>query len=330
MGCVIAVPAPQKFTGLCISLFRTRTARAIIIRMKTYVYTCRDKDGTLTRGRLEASDRADALRQLRNQGRLPLSLSEGTLAAHPQTGTRRAVLVAAAVLLAALAVVLILAPSWWPPHRPTLPGATSSARQSAGKASPKTGVASPDEPVHSAGAEDQLPADARDVSDTRPPVTAAMPDTAAGPEENAPEEKPAPAFKTLSEQLIAMLGQPGEERPPLPDLSGETLEDDFLRASANVLVIMPNDSDALAADKENVAWVKSYIAEAKKMGWTPGEYIRELENTRKQQAMDRREAILFMAEIERDYPDDADAVRTELNSRLEEKGVLPLPVPADE
>ena len=134
----------------------------------------------------------------------------------------------------------------------------------------------------------------------------------------------------MSEQLIAMLGQPGEERPPLPDLTGHTLEEDFLRAAANILVITENDSDELAAAKENVAWVKTYIAEAKKMGWTPGEYIRELEEARRQQALDRREAAALMSEVERDFPGEAGAVRAELNRGLEARGILPLSPPAGE
>ena len=70
--------------------------------MKSYTYTCRGKDGTLKRGRLEASDRADALRQLKGQGYLPFSISEGARATHPQK-KRHLVLLTAAAALAVIA-----------------------------------------------------------------------------------------------------------------------------------------------------------------------------------------------------------------------------------
>jgi len=300
--------------------------------MKTYTYTCRNKDGTLKRGQLEASGRADALHQLKSQGRLPLSLSEGASAAHPGKKKHLAAAAAAAALIAVIAgvVFLLSAPSQQQSRKPQSPKATPETRQPLKNNTQQKTAARADNHLTQA-TEDGEAETLAGATEAQTSLTAAMPgDNAALLDEKVPEEKPAPAFRTMSEQLIAMLGQPGEERPPLPDLSGETLEADFLRASTNVLVITDNDSDALAAAKENVAWVKSYIEEAKKMGWTPGEYIRELENVRKQQAMDRRQALLLMAEIERDYPDDADAARTELNRDLEEKGILPLPAPTDE
>jgi hypothetical protein len=79
--------------------------------------------------------------------------------------------------------------------------------------------------------------------------------------------------------------------------------------------------------KENVAWVKTYIAEAKRMGWTPAQYIQELEKTRKLEALQRNTAAQMMAEIEREYPNDVTAARAELNKELLEKGLKPLDEP---
>jgi len=290
--------------------------------MKNYTYTCRNKDGTLKRGQLSAPDRADALRQLKSQGHLPLSISEGPSAPPPNARKRLAALTAATALAIAIGMVLLRPTlSRQQPDNPLSPQATSAMRPSLKNKTQETLTGHHQTPTQEDAG---FFADATD-SRLSPLTHMAAADNAAPLEdETSREESAPPAFKTMSEQLIAMLGQPGEERPPLPDLSSETLEEDFLRASTNILVITEDDSDTLAAAKENVAWVKSYIEEAKRLGWTPGEYIRELENVRKQQAMDRRQALAIMAEVERDFPDDATAVRTELNRELEEKGILPL------
>jgi hypothetical protein len=143
------------------------------------------------------------------------------------------------------------------------------------------------------------------------------------------EAKPLPVaeLKSDSEQLIAMLGLPGEEMPPLPIPEHDDLVKDFGNAETNTIVIKETDDDRTAMSKENVAWVKTYIAEAKRMGWTPAQYIQELEKTRKLEALQRNTAAQMMAEIEREYPNDVTAARAELNKELLEKGLKPLDEP---
>lgn len=147
-----------------------------------------------------------------------------------------------------------------------------------------------------------------------------------GPEAPQPPAEPPKerAFKSLSEQLVAMLGLPGEEMPPLPDISGENLEGDFAKAMTNVLVIKEQDTTKIAALKENVAWVKTYIGEARQMGWTTSQYIQELEKTRRIEAEHRNAAAAVLAEVQSQSPAETPAAKEALNKELTEKGLIPL------
>lgn len=60
------------------------------------------------------------------------------------------------------------------------------------------------------------------------------------------------------------------------------------------------------------------------MGWTPAEYIRELEKQRKEEVLNRNTAQEILEQIENEFPNQAEAAREELNKELEKKGILPL------
>lgn len=141
------------------------------------------------------------------------------------------------------------------------------------------------------------------------------------PPSEPPEERD---FKSYSEQLVAMLGLPGEEVPPLPDISGEDLEDDFAKGATNVIVIKEQDTTKIAALKENVAWVKTYIGDARQMGWTTSQYIQELEKTRRIEAEQRSAAAAVLDEVEKQAPEDSAVAKEVLNNELKTKGLIPL------
>lgn len=301
--------------------------------MKTFAYTYRAHSGALKQASLQALDRHDALRQIKATGCVPVSVTEGNAAA-PGAGVpwnRTAWLaVAGVVLIAGLGVWLFSGPKT---KRQTVstnpsmvksqavdkPTSRSVSRTQVTKA-PRSKVEVAD-PVTVAG-ETQKKVVAKQVRNV----------AAVTPPDEPTEEKKAKHrnLSTASEQLIAMLGRPGEDRPPLPLIAEDDLIEDFEKASTNLIYFDENDDEKTFAHKENVAWVKEYIKEAKNLGWTPGEYLRELEVKRMEEAAERNAAYKILAEIEAEMPAEAPAAREVLNKELKNKGIIPLDEPVME
>lgn len=127
--------------------------------------------------------------------------------------------------------------------------------------------------------------------------------------------------------MLAMLGRPGEEMPPLPISGSEDLAADLKRAMTNLIVIYETDDDQTINRKETVAWLKVQLAEAEQEGWNPGEVIKALEDQRKEEAAIRKAAAQQLAEIIREHPEQAKQARAEINAALVAQGLLPLDPP---
>jgi hypothetical protein len=305
--------------------------------MKTFSYKCRDKNWAVKTGSICANDRSEALRELKRQGFVPMSLTEGSATKHAHflfTISPRILSISFGLLVTVTGFVVFLL---WPRHPREkganariessvthLPPVVTSSKVPASSVVEKMTVISPEPGV---SVQDSLPVVKKTAVPSSPVIlpqrqTPVM--VQASPAEDTPKEIEILALKTPSEQLIGMLGRPGEEVPPLPELPDETLEEDFEKAATNLIVISDRDDAATIAHKENVAWIKEYIKEAKKMGWTPAEYIRELEKQRKEEVLNRNTAQEILEQIENEFPNQAEAAREELNKELEKKGILPL------
>lgn len=281
------------------------------------------------------------MRLLKAQGLAPLSLVEGSAVksadATPKIFRLVFALLAAVIVGGGLLVVVRNLPK-----RP----AKVAEKQPAAK--PKKTASAPKK--ERAPAPLPKPAPAPAVAKTLPPPVDPAPASlqpqapkteAPAEEKRQPENVPPPELSeeqkaemrnmsTASEQLIAMLGQPGEERPPLPIPEEDTLDSDFDNAATNLITVYDTDDDKLIAHKSNVATVKEFIKEARKMGWTPSEYIRELEKKRQEEAAERKAAQEILSEVEDVAPAETRAAREELNKELEKKGIIPLDPPAVE
>lgn len=304
--------------------------------MKTFTYTYRDKAGALKKSALQAADRLDALRQIRAMGCVPVSVTEGVF----KTGSglplpfspHLVVLTGCVVIFLAFLVVYRLKPGKTHPGRAERVSATV---KHAPKALPAA-AAKPDEPLAAAKSptadkpvRPEKPAESKTVA-ARHGTGTGVPNAELPEAQKNGEEPGIRNMPTASEQLISMLGMPGEDTPPLPLSEEDTLETDFEKAITNTIYITDKDDEESAARKENVAWVKEYIKEAKKLGWTPGEYLRALEKKRKEEAAFRSEAHRLIGEIENETPEEAPAAREALNKELEKEGLLPLEEPAQE
>ncbi|MCL1920145.1 MAG: hypothetical protein FWG50_03560 [Kiritimatiellaeota bacterium] len=290
--------------------------------MKTYVYTCRNKDGTLKRGQLEAPDRADALRQLRSQGHLPLSLSEGSSAARPQTKTHLAALAATAVLLAALAVVLSARHTAKTAQNPD----TQKSRDAiAANRSPSPKNTSPHTPTQAAE-----PEDPKNVYSEPAPPPAHVAGAALQAEGDAEipvaeAEAPDSTLRTQTEKMLSLMASlpPGAEIPPMPILPG--MEKDFAAALTNEIVIHADDTDEMANRKEAIAWLKLGVATLVQEGNSPSEAIKLIEENANKIAKMRNELLRYATALYREgKEDEAMAFIAEANKELDPYGAEPI------
>ena len=304
--------------------------------MKSYAYTARDSSGATTSGHLSADDRAGAVREIRARGLVPLSIEEG---AAPAGGARglpgaRVIALAAGALLAAVALVALLARRPAPPPAPKPadttgttvatgtagttgpPAATPATPRPAGKAVP---------PQAAAGTRPAIPRPAVPAGSAAPAVPA--PPAAPAAAEESPEPPQPHVYKTLTEQLLAMVGRPGEVMPPLPISGTEDLAANLKEALTNLIEIYEDDDAHTVNRKETVAWLKIQLAEADKEGWNPAEVIKALEEQRQEEAAIRKEAARRFQEMRRENPDKAREIRAAINAELAEQGILPLDPP---
>lgn len=305
--------------------------------MKTYVYNYRNTDGMLKQGSLQAINRGDAIRRINENGHILVAINEGNALKKPRISSR--FLKPSAVLrIAAVSGVLVTLLVLWHlfKHRKPatiatvplqasqspLPHSTTTRPLRASSAMPDhrevTRVA-PDIPLEAESPTQTLTPSI--FNQQRPSFIIHTPKTETPFNPTIVEEQ---TLKTPTEQLIGMLGRPGEERPPLPEFPDETLVEDFEKSLRNMIVIKDSDDDETIAHKENVAWIKEYMRKAKEMGWTPAEYLKALEQQRVQEAAERNAAHVLLEEVRKEKPELTKAAREELNADLGNRGILPL------
>ena len=293
--------------------------------MKNYKYTCRNKSGTLRRGQLEASDRADALRQLKSQGDLPLSISEGSLAMHPQKKTHFAAVIAATVLISVLVAILFTRNT--SKTRPE-PDTTTSGKAIAANHKPSQKNIPPQVLPQTAESEER----SDDSSHVSVPSTVQRVDNTLQAKDNPEEmptvieeEKPDSTLRTQTEKMLSLMASlpPGTEIPPMPILPG--MENDFIVAQTNIIVIHADDTDEMAERKEKIAWLKQDITTLVQEGKSPSEAIKLIEENANRVAKIRSEFQQYATALYREgKKDEAMAFIDEANEELRQYGVEPV------
>jgi len=311
--------------------------------MKTFGYTLRDKEGALKKGSLQAVDRIDALRQIKDMGCIPVAVTEGKGVVpsarapwNPATWNR-------AVWMAAAGVVLIAALSVWltadkkPAKRPApVTAAAGTPSRSVRSALPtnqtvKTVRPAP-KPVPVPSAVGTPTRGVRDETALPRPAVASekRPHQTPAPKPVAEEQKPQrpSAYKTKTEQLLAMAMSvpPGSAIPPLPITQG--LDSDFANSLTNVIVIYDDDDDRTAAIKEDVAITKNQLLELVKQGRSVADVLKEYQDTTNERAEVRNAAQRELTDlIKNGTPEEAKAYLDKVNKAFTELGVEPIAMP---
>lgn len=301
--------------------------------MRAFEYSCRDKDGSIKKGRVNANDRKDALRQVHALGVVPLAINECKVSVMPNPlsssrNKRYATSMILGLIVVCCAVVWIITRekgiSTGRSKNSKVQKQTQNVKNPTGKTKntvEKNTLVKINTPVNSNGGTNTVVRDPLNNKGTTSVVTTNQ--------DQAPKEDTR-TYKTLTEQLIVMLGLPGEEMPPAPLDPEAHLVEDFQKALRNILVIAESDDERALAMKENVAWIKEFMRQAGEQNWTPGDYLRELQKKRQEEAALRRSAQDILNQVKQESPQDSGTARKVLDKALQEKGVIPLDTTPDE
>ena len=141
-----------------------------------------------------------------------------------------------------------------------------------------------------------------------------------------------PMFTNAVEQLLSMelSVPPGTDAPPLPIV--DDMPRDTRKALSSVIVIETNDTEAVAAHKENIGWAKAELKSHIQEGGSTSSYLQTLkarraaEIARQKEAREQAEARirdlankLSTAEMEKQLE--------EVNKTLTDNGVEPIDAP---
>jgi len=315
--------------------------------MKSFAYTARDASGATKRGEVAAADRADAVRKLRAEGLVPLSLDEGAPSAggRPRSNVRFTALGAAA-LLAAVALVALLARR--PAPTPAPPPATATGTHSAAPSAPAVPAVPATPAVPAAPAVQAAPpapeAPAAPAAATRGtpqrPVTAAPPHRRPRPSAkgqvlivnpppavtNKPPEKP--LFERVTEQRLALYAEPGASMPPPPPGLIDEVDADVEKALASDIEVKAGDDETTVRTKESVALLKEELRKYLAAGGTTRDYFEALAKRQVEEAEMVDVGRSFV--IEKLAAGDVNAAQEayrEVNVHLAEKGLPPLVLP---
>ena len=310
--------------------------------MKKFDYTCRNTDGRLTRGTVQAADRSAAVRQVKTAGGVPLSVTE---TARQQTGScrhpRLAVMsVITFLLLAVITGILLFSPK----DRSTcpVPSSVSLPPQGAGSSPSSTKLSAKEESPPLAASETGSVSigitASRQAAGTASPVLDSDGIAVAAPlpirggqrrlaEAIARGERISPLFSRVSEGILALYSEPGRSviGHPLPD----NFEDDMREALAEDIVVTDSDTPEEERAKELVAWLKEDMRRHIASGGTATGYMDVLRERRESDAENYNQARDMLNDFMREGgTEEVLAAHRALNDELEAAGIAPLPLPA--
>jgi hypothetical protein len=149
----------------------------------------------------------------------------------------------------------------------------------------------------------------------------------------APPSKP--SFTNVLEQLLSMELSipPGVASPPLPILGD--LHEETHKALASVIVIETNDTDAVAAHKENVGWAKEELRSHIQEGGNAVSYLQTLKDRRAAEIARQKEAREAAEAQVRELAkklsqEELDKQLDAINKNLTDTGVDPIDAPDQE
>ena len=296
--------------------------------MKTFGYTARDGGGRLRKGTVRAEDRASAVRGLRAQGCVPLSVAEDRQGPGGPPKGRRALPWAVLAAAAALAGLWLLRG----PAREV--GGPANAGVAPGRATARAGaraVGIAPAAVQGAAIAGEVASDGAAAGGDGPSgLDAPGGDIPAAGEavEEAPA-RPRRVFSTATEQVLGWIASsvPGNPPPILPVLPpheragiAAILERD--------IVLEDGDSEAATESKYNVAHAKQVLRQYLADGGTPEAFLAHYHGALAEAHREWREAQGGVAA--RYAAGDAEGAVSfylEQGAALREKGIKPLVLP---
>lgn len=296
--------------------------------MKTFRYTCRDKNGGTKQGEMKSASRADVLRELSAQGSIPLSITETSGVGHGQNSNLLAHSKKIFFVLIALGIVLVCGLLWKPfTKQGDKAGQLRTAKNAAKKteAIPKKQIAVTPvvtQRVVSASATNTVTQGSKPHSSVAD-IIAMNADT-----NQVNKIRPTPAFSMAAEGVMSMLlhGSPGMPGPPVPRIPN--IEKRFMDCLTNNIVLYDTDSEEMAKQKEQVALLKLEFAEYMKQGYTASNIISAIQEQRAENVKLRRDLRTQMMELyNAGQMEEAEKYRDEANAYLGEKGLPTITLP---
>lgn len=292
--------------------------------MKTFRYSCRDKNGGTKQGEMKSASRADVLRELSAQGNIPLSITETSGVGHGQHSNLLAHSKKIFFVLIALGIVLICGLLWKPF---TKQGDKAGQLRTAKNAAKKTeAIQKKQIAVTPVVTQLMVSASATNLAVRGPKTPASVADVIAmnANTNQVGKLRPTPSFNMAAESVMSMLlhGSPGMPGPPIPRIPN--LEKRFMDCLSNNVVLYDTDSEEMAKQKEQVALLKLEFAEYMKQGYTASNIVAAIQEQRTENVKLRRDLRAQMMELyNAGQVGQAEKYRDEANAYLSEKR-LPL------
>jgi len=293
--------------------------------MKTFSYTCRDKDGALKRGTMQASERAEVLLTLTKQGYIPISITQGSTKTNATNSTSYVsprTVVLTGVVIFVLIMVLAVPQLMHQKNKNEKNVSTEEKQNVEGKQELGSVAKATVSDVNKATAVEPIPVvlprvpTNEQIEARRANVDAHGTPTQTVPEQtnNVVVDEPPSTLKTRTEQLLSMaVSVPvGTSMPPLP--ISANIDSDFKQSMSNTIVISDTDSTFDAERKEKVAYLKLDVDALVKEGNSPEDVIKAIEQQHNEVANRRTQLqaemnALLEANREADAQRDRDRLR---------------------
>lgn len=303
--------------------------------MKVFAYTAREPSGGIQRKTITATDRVDAIRQLRARGLVVVSVEEGQGASHSSRTLRVKPFLLALIPVSIVVGLFFVFSRNKDVHTSSAP---ETAKSPAVSVPVDRVVARPEvQPAVSPIAKPSLPAKKETVQkEKKVEKTNERPTTITPPspvkKEVKPVEEPAvepirAAYLTATDKMLSLAVKirPGEHMPELmitPDVDA-----DFIQAINSDIWLYDDDTQEDYETKVAVAEIKQELKEYVEKGGSVSNFFAVLQRQRADEYKERMAEQIEFMRLSRVSKEEAMIFFQEANKRLAEKGIIPLRLP---